>query len=159
MGLEVLALVGDLRARVAGPEQLEYLESLAQAVDSSPVDLDAERVELAGYRARSDAELDAPAGRVIKADDLTGEHGRVPEGIAQHEVANAQARGVRRDPRRRRHRVEHGMALGRRRREVVHEGDAAEPRGLSSLGPLDDGIHRHPQLGKEEVELHRHRFS
>ena len=91
---------------------------------------------------------------MIERHDLAGEHRRVAEGVAQHEVSDVETRRVRRDPRRRGHGLEHRVALGGRRRQVIHEGDAVEPSALGGLGPLDDGLHRHPELGEEEVELH-----
>jgi hypothetical protein len=45
-------------------------------------------------------------------------------------------------------RLEHGLIDGQGRGEVVHAGDAEEPRRFSIAGPLDQLIEGHPHLGE-----------
>src|SRR5438105_915185 len=94
--VEIAVIVDDL----ARPQRTQDLEGLAQPLH--PVArlerADAELRKLLGPRAPPDAELEAAAGCVVDRHRLTSEDGRVPERVAQHERADPNALGMRRDP-------------------------------------------------------------
>ncbi len=110
--------------------------------------------ELLGHRTPADAEVEAPAGRVVDGHGLAGQDGRVPEGIAEDERADAQPLGVGGQPGRRDHRLVHRLVIGQRRREVVHPRDPDEAGGLRRPSAFDELREGHPHLRKEQVELH-----
>ena len=86
-------------------------------------------------------ELEAPARRVIERDGLTGEHRRMPERVAEHELTLHEPFGLGEQPRVRRERLVHVVLLGHRRGEVVHAGHADEPAGLGGPRLLDHRLH------------------
>ena len=110
-------------------------------------------LELGGHRAPADPELEAATRRVVEGDRLTGEHGGMAEGVAQHEVADDEPLGVGHQPHGGGHGLVHRLRLGHRRGQVVHQRHAVEPGGLGGQGPLDQGVERQPHLRQEEREL------
>ena len=123
--LVVAAVVVD---DLAGPQGPHDFQRLAQPIDAvARLDrTDAEGRELLGHRAPADAELEAAAGGVVDRHRLAGEHRRMAERVAEHERADPQALGVRGEPRRRDHRLEHRLVVRQRRGQVVHAGDPDE---------------------------------
>ncbi len=141
--------------RAAAPQGPHHGEALLQAghpgrgaVAGHPV-----RHQLVGHRAPPEGQLEPPARRVVEGHGLAGQDGGVAEGVAQHEVADDQLGRPGGHPGGQRHRLVHGRALGPRRRQVVHEGDAAEPAPLGGPCPFADGLHVHPHLGEVEEEF------
>ena len=82
----------------------------------------------------------------------SGEHRRMAERVAQHEMADREGGRVGEHPRRDRHRLPHRLVGRERRDDVVHEGDAFEPGRLGGPRPFDDGLVGHPHLRQEQVE-------
>ena len=107
-----------------------------------------------GARAPPDAELETPAREVVEGDRLLRQHGRVAEGIGQHERADDQSGRVRGQPGARGHGAIHRLALGPGRSEVIHPRDPEEAGRLGGLRPLDQLARRHAHLGQVQVELH-----
>jgi hypothetical protein len=89
---------------------------------------------------------------MVEGRDLAGEHGRMTERIAQHEVPGGERVGPAENPTGDRHRLPHVLVVRQRWGEMVHEGDAFESGGLSSQRALDDRFVRHAHLREEEME-------
>ena len=144
---------------LTAPEPAQDRQRLTQASRAlgSARRADAERLELGRERTRTDTEFEAPAGRVVERLGLLGEHRRMTEGIAQHEMPDRERGGVGEHPSGDRHRLPHRLVGGERRNDVVHERHALEPDGLRGLRPFDDGLVGHPHLRQEQVEAGRTR--
>ena len=149
---EVLALVVE---GLAGPQGFHDLECLLEPFHPDPRlgRADAEGLELAGHRSPADAELEPATGGVVEGDRLAGQHGRVPERIAQHEGPDLQPLGPGGEPGVGDHGVEHGRRLGQGWRQMVHAGHAAESRLLGGPRPVHQLIHAEAHLGEEHPEL------
>ena len=77
----------------------------------------------------------------------------MPEGVAEDQGTDPELLGLAGEPRVGDHRLVHGLALRQRGSEVVHAGDAAEPRRLGRPGAIDELVHGQPHLRQKEPEL------
>ena len=109
-----------------------------------------EPVELLRPGTPAETELEAVARGGGERDGLLGQHGRLPERVAQHEVSDSQPLGVGGDPGRDGHRLPDALVRGTRRLEVVDERDAVETSGLGRARTLDDVGNPQPHLGQEQ---------
>ena len=142
--------------RLSGPQRGHDLECLLHPGDSNRRfgRADSERRQLLGDRAPPDAEIESAPGGVVDRNGLSGQHRRVPEGVAEHQGTNPQPLRLGRDPGRGHHCLVHRLLEGKRRRKVVHAGEPGEPGGLSRPGLVDELRHGEPHLGQKQVELH-----
>ncbi len=128
---------------------MQDLEGLRQPRDAVArfARADTEHLELFGHRAPADAELESPTRQMVERGDLTGEDGRVPERVAQHEVSHTKRLGPGEHPTGDRHRLPHVVLERERWSQMVHEGDAFEPDGFGDERTIDGRVGRHSHLG------------
>ena len=77
----------------------------------------------------------------------------MPEGVAEDQGTDPELFGLAGEPRVGDHRLEHGLALRQGRSQVIHAGDAGEPRRLRRAGAVDELVHGQPHLRQKEPEL------
>ena len=130
--------------RFPGEHPVEDLEGLAQLRGACRGWLRAEpeRAQLVGHRAPTDPELEPAVRDHVERCGHLGEQCGMAEGVAQHEVPDADLRGACRERARDRPALQ-CVDLGRHRgREVVHQPDGVEAGGLGRERPLHDAVER-----------------
>ena len=85
---------------------------------------------------------------------LLGQHGWMPERVAQYKRPNSQLLCVGSNPRSGHHRLVHWLPYGKRWRQVVHAREPDEPCRLGRLGFLNQLRHTQSHLWQKQVEFH-----
>lgn len=109
--------------------------------------------ELCWPGTRSQAQLETTVGRRGQCDGLLGQHGRMPERIAEHQMADAQPLRPGGDPTGNAHCLPDVFIWLTGGLEVVDEGDAVESGRLGALSPLHNVSDREPHLRQKQIPL------
>ena len=110
--------------------------------------------EVVRIRTPADPKLKPAIRCMIERYGLASENGRMSQSVAEHQRANSDASGMRREPGIGDHCLIHGVILGTRRYEVIHARNTSESRVLGGSRHRDQPIERHPHLWKEKMKLH-----